>query len=99
VTLFAHYDTDYTGHRGGMAGGVAAVERVDAFLGALVEALPEDVLLVVSSDHGNLEDIRGGHTRNPVPVLAVGPGRTAVAERVSTIANLAPALLALLGVS
>jgi bisphosphoglycerate-independent phosphoglycerate mutase (AlkP superfamily) len=72
VTLFAHYDTDYTGHRGELSGAVAALEKVDAFLGALVDALPADALLVVSSDHGNLEDARGGHTINPVPVLAVG---------------------------
>jgi len=75
VTLFAHYDTDYTGHRGDLAGAVAALERVDAFLGALADALPPDALLVVSSDHGNVEDVRGGHTINPVPVLALGPGR------------------------
>jgi hypothetical protein len=72
VTLFAHYDTDYTGHRGELSGAVAALEKVDAFLGALVDALPADALLVVSSDHGNLEDARGGHTLNPVPVLAAG---------------------------
>ena len=36
VTLFAHYDTDYAGHRGGMDGAVAALERVDAFLGGIV---------------------------------------------------------------
>ncbi|HEV3049252.1 MAG TPA: alkaline phosphatase family protein [Longimicrobium sp.] len=75
VTLFAHYDTDYTGHRGDLAGAVAALERVDAFLGALAPALPADALLVVSSDHGNVEDVRGGHTLNPVPVLALGAGR------------------------
>jgi 2,3-bisphosphoglycerate-independent phosphoglycerate mutase len=75
VTLFAHYDTDYTGHRGELSAAVAALEKVDAFLGALVDALPADALLVVSSDHGNVEDVRGGHTFNPVPVLALGAGR------------------------
>jgi hypothetical protein len=29
--------------------------------------------LLVASDHGNLEDIRGGHTRNPALGLAAGP--------------------------
>ena len=75
VTLFAHYDTDYTGHRGDLAGAVGALQRVDAFLGALADALPPDALLVVSSDHGNVEDVRGGHTLNPVPVFALGTGR------------------------
>jgi 2,3-bisphosphoglycerate-independent phosphoglycerate mutase len=98
LTLFAHYDTDYTGHRGGMDGAVAALEKVDAFLGALMEALPPDALLVVSSDHGNLEDVRGGHTRNPVPVLAVGAGRELL-RGVRSLAAVAPALLSALGIA
>ena len=98
VTLYAHYDTDHAGHRGGMEGAVAALERVDAFLGALAASLAPDTLLVVSSDHGNVEDVRGGHTLNPVPVLALGAGREALAARVRTIADVAPAILHLLGI-
>ncbi|CAA9315934.1 MAG: Phosphoglyceromutase [uncultured Gemmatimonadetes bacterium] len=98
VTLFAHYDTDHAGHRGGMEGAVAALERVDAFLGGLAGALAPDTLLVVSSDHGNVEDVREGHTLNPVPVLALGPGREALAERIRSIADVTPAILALLGI-
>jgi hypothetical protein len=97
VTLFAHYDTDYAGHRGAMPGAVSALQRVDAFLGGLADALPDDTLLVVSSDHGNVEDVTGGHTTNPVPVLAVGPGRHALAG-ISTIAGVAPAMLDVLGI-
>lgn len=96
VTLFAHYDTDYAGHRGAIEGAVAALERVDAFLGALVDALPADALLVVGSDHGNVEDATGGHTTNPVPVLAVGAGREEMAN-VRDIAGVAPVILDLLG--
>ncbi|HEX8392959.1 MAG TPA: alkaline phosphatase family protein [Longimicrobium sp.] len=92
LTLFAHYDTDYSGHRGGLDAGLAAVGKLDRFLGALAEALPPDLLLVVSSDHGNLEDARGGHTRNRVPVLAMGPGREAFAG-VRAITDVAPAIL------
>lgn len=97
LTLFAHYDTDHRGHRGGMEGAVQALERVDAFLGALADALPADALLVVSSDHGNVEDVRGGHTENPVPVLAVGAGREAFAAARS-ITDVAPLILASLGI-
>ena len=35
LTLYAHYSTDTAGHRGDMAGGVEALERVDAFLHGL----------------------------------------------------------------
>ena len=97
MTLFAHYDTDYTGHRGALPAAVAALERVDAFLGALVDALPEDALLIVSSDHGNLEDVRAGHTTNPIPLLAVGAGRQAFAEARS-ILDVAPGIEKLIGI-
>ncbi|HET7464386.1 MAG TPA: alkaline phosphatase family protein, partial [Longimicrobium sp.] len=97
VTLFAHYDTDYAGHRGALEGAVAALEKVDAFLGALVDALPDDALLVVGSDHGNVEDATAGHTTNPVPVLAVGPGRERMAV-VRDIAGVAPVIFDLLGI-
>ncbi|HEX2079693.1 MAG TPA: alkaline phosphatase family protein [Longimicrobium sp.] len=97
VTLFAHYDTDYTGHRGDLAGAVAALERVDAFLGALADALPADALLVVSSDHGNVEDVRGGHTMNPVPVLALGAGRERFTDA-RAITQVAPRILHAIGI-
>lgn len=98
LTLYAHYDTDHEGHRGGMEGSVAALEGVDAFLGGLVAALAPGTLLVISSDHGNVEDVREGHTLNPVPVLAIGPGREVLARGIRTIADVAPAILGLLGI-
>ena len=98
VTLFAHYDTDHAGHRGGMDAAVAALQKVDAFLGALASAMSNDTLLVVSSDHGNVEDVDGGHTLNPVPVLAVGPGREEIASAARAITDVTPAMLALLSI-
>ena len=98
LTLFAHYDTDYVGHRGDLAAAVEALERVDAFLGAVVEEMRPGTLLVVASDHGNVEDATAGHTLNPTPVIALGPGSDAVAARVRALTDVAPALLHLLGV-
>lgn len=96
-TAFAHYDTDAAGHRRNLAAGVGAMERVDAFLGGVLNALPEDVLLLVTSDHGNLEDVRGGHTRNPVPLIAAGPGAERLTESVRTLLDVAPAVCSHLG--
>lgn len=97
VTLFAHYDTDIIGHRGDLSAAVAALERVDRFLGALLPALPAGTLLLIASDHGNVEDVSGGHTRNPVPVIASGPGSARVAASVRDLTHVTPTLLALLG--
>lgn len=74
LTLYAHYATDTAGHRADMEGAVDALERVDAFLRGLLEGLASDTLLFVASDHGNVEDVRGGHTTNPALGVASGPG-------------------------
>lgn len=97
LTLFAHYDTDLAGHRGGMAGAIQALEALDAFLAGVLAQLPSGTLLVLASDHGNLEQVGEGHTRNPVPVIAVGPGRERVADEVRAITDLAPLLDVVLG--
>lgn len=99
LTLYAHYATDTAGHRGGMAGCRAALERVDAFLGGLLERLPEGHLTVVASDHGNLEDVSTrGHTRNPALGLVVGPDAQARSQEVRSLDGVAPAILSWLGV-
>jgi hypothetical protein len=85
LTLFAHYSTDTAGHTGKMGAAVTALERVDEFLGGVLAALPPGVLLIVASDHGNIEDIRCGHTRNPALVLVAGPGHAEFAEGVGAL--------------
>lgn len=97
LTLFAHYATDTAGHTRDASAAVAALERVDAFLGGVLESLPGDLLLVVTSDHGNIEDLEAAHTTNPVPLIAVGPGAECVA-RARSIAEVAPAILRLLDI-
>jgi hypothetical protein len=95
LTLFAHYSTDYAGHEERLDSAVAALERVDAFVGGILEAAPDDLLLIVSSDHGNIEDVRGGHTRNPAIGLAAGRAHD-VASGWTSIQDVTPAILALL---
>jgi len=98
LTLYAHYATDTAGHRGGMAGCVEALERVDRFLGGLLPALDDGATVVVTSDHGNIEDVSAQHTRNPALGLAIGPAARILSERLRSIADVAPAVLAHLGV-
>lgn len=84
LTLYAHYATDTAGHRGRMEGAVAALERVDSFLEGVTAHLDGDTLLLLVSDHGNLEDVRVGHTRNPSLGVAAGAG----AERAANLRDL-----------
>lgn len=96
-TLFEFFQTDLAGH-GRLDDRVGVVERFDRFLGAVLAATdPNDGLVVVTSDHGNLEDERTrGHTRNPVPALLVGTGAARMAERLHDLTDIAPACLDLL---
>lgn len=98
LTLFAHYATDAVGHLRDMEAGVRAWQRVDAFVGALVAALADDVLLLIVSDHGNLEDVRTQHTRNPALCILVGAGHAAIAGRLEALTDVTPVLLDALGV-
>ena len=97
LTLYAHYATDTAGHRGAMDGAVAALERVDDFLGGVLDGLDRDVLLLVTSDHGNIEDVRTGHTLNPALGLALGPG-AGQAARLTDLREVAGFVLDRLGV-
>src|SRR5687768_15992465 len=98
LTLFAHYDTDYVDLLGDLAAAVEVLETVEAFLGGLTGALDASTLLVIASDHGNVEDATAGHTLNPTPVIALGPGSGPLARRVRALTDVAPAILQLLGV-
>jgi 2,3-bisphosphoglycerate-independent phosphoglycerate mutase len=96
LTVFAHFDTDFVGHRGGLTDGVAVLERIDDFLDGLARGLADDTLLVITSDHGNLETVGTGHTRNQVPLVALGPAGVYLIERARRICDVAPVILELL---
>lgn len=97
LTFFAHFETDYIGHRGTLEDATEVLERIDAFLGGVAARLPADCLLVITSDHGNIEDVTAGHTRNPVPLIAVGPGSAEFVDRVERLDHVAPVIASMFG--
>ena len=97
LAWFDFWPSDFAGHRGEMADAIALLENLDAVFGGLVEAWGDrSDLIVVSSDHGNLEDLsKKGHTLNSVPALMVGPSemRRAFSSRLKDLTSFAPAIL------
>jgi 2,3-bisphosphoglycerate-independent phosphoglycerate mutase len=93
LTLFAHYATDYAGHRADMTAAVDALERLDAFLGGILDSMPADLLVFVMSDHGNIEDTRAGHTRNPALGVVIGTGHAGYARRLHDLTDIAPTVM------
>jgi 2,3-bisphosphoglycerate-independent phosphoglycerate mutase len=94
LVLYETFLPDLAGH--GRLDARWVLERLDAFLGVAVEQRPADVTVVVSSDHGNLEDLTTrAHTANPVPLLAIGPGALQF-NAATDITDVTPGILALL---
>ncbi|WP_426958520.1 2,3-bisphosphoglycerate-independent phosphoglycerate mutase [Muricoccus radiodurans] len=100
-------NADMVGHTGSLPAAIKACEAADAGLGRIVAAIRDTGgALLVTADHGNAEMMRdpvtGGphtsHTLNPVPVVMLGgPVRARMED--GRLADLAPTLLALLGLA
>lgn len=73
-TLFETFLPDYAGHHQSWEEAIAALQRIDALLMTLIQERPDNLTVVFSSDHGNVEDLSTSHhTLNSVPLLVVGP--------------------------
>ena len=97
---------DMVGHTGDLKAAIKAVETVDAGLGRIVAAIEAaGGALFVTADHGNAEQMvdpvtgnpHTAHTTFPVPAMLVGGQGKALAD--GRLADVAPTLLALLGVA
>lgn len=95
LTLYAHYATDSVGHLRALGPAVSALERVDGLLRGVLDHLPPGTTVVIASDHGNIEDIRAQHTRNPALGMVIGPG--AENAKLNALTDVAPFVLRLLG--
>lgn len=74
LAFFDFWVSDFVGHHQDMKGAVRLLENFDAVLGGLLEAwYDEQGLILITSDHGNMEDLgTRHHTLNAVPALVVG---------------------------
>jgi 2,3-bisphosphoglycerate-independent phosphoglycerate mutase len=99
-SFFEYWPSDYAGHGQDMAQACGLLETFDAVLGGLLVAWQdEDGLLLITSDHGNLEDLSTRrHTLNPAPALLVGAPelRNAFAQGLEDLTDVTPAILRLL---
>ncbi len=98
LLLFDCWQTDVVGHRGTMSAAISTVEGLDTVIGGILAGWCDtDGLIVIISDHGNLEDkTTRRHTRNKVPVLLFGDCHSSVASNINDLSDIAPALIAYL---
>lgn len=94
--FFEYWLTDYAGHGQEMDAAARLLEQFDAVLGGLLDAWDdENGLILLTSDHGNLEDLSTRrHTDSPVPLLLVGnAGAREKFSGMKDLTGVAPAIL------
>lgn len=93
VVLYEYYLTDKAGHSRDMQKAMDYLTTYDRFLWHLMQNKQKEVTLVLSSDHGNIEDLSTKtHTLNPVPLYCYGPGASCFSDA-SSIMDITPAIL------
>jgi 2,3-bisphosphoglycerate-independent phosphoglycerate mutase len=98
---------DMVGHSGNLKAAVEAMEAVDHCVGRVVDTvLAAGGTLLVTADHGNCEQMidaagkpQTAHTSNPVPLILVASDSPAARLREGILADIAPTLLELMGLS
>lgn len=98
ITLFECYLPDFAGHAQDLEQSRQVLCRIDAFLESIVTHMSPQSTLIVSSDHGNIENLSTKrHTFNPVPLLVMGP-HAATFNSVEDISGITPKILEIMTV-
>jgi 2,3-bisphosphoglycerate-independent phosphoglycerate mutase len=108
VIIINYANADMVGHTGHLSATQQAIATLDHCLARLTQALNDTGgAALITADHGNAECMLNSetqqphtaHTVNPVPLLYVGPQVITFNQQLGTLADVAPTLLALLGIT
>ena len=101
-SFFEYWLSDYAGHDQDMAEACNLLDNFDQVLDGLLGKWDyQNGLVVITSDHGNMEDLSTRrHTTNPVPVLLIGApaARRDFSAGLTDLTGITPAILRTLGV-
>ncbi len=107
LIVLNYANPDMVGHTGRLDAAVKALEALDVCLGRLAAALDKaGGAALITADHGNCEVMfdpvtegpHTAHTLSPVPAVVVGAGEVKALRSGGRLADVAPTLLALMGV-
>jgi len=94
--FFEYWASDYAGHKQDMSAACALLETFDGVLGGLLDSWDDERgLILLTSDHGNLEDLSTRrHTDAQVPGLVIGSksARREFCSGLTDLTHIAPAI-------
>jgi len=93
-TMFEYFQTDRCGHKKDWSVAERIVGVLDEFLAAIHRSAPDNLLVVITSDHGNFEDLSvKTNTANPMPLLVWGPDFRRFAQRIDDLTDFKAAII------
>jgi len=97
-TLYEYFITDKVGHAQDMPLAKRVLSSLALFIRELLQKVDlERTTVILTSDHGNIEDLSSrNHTLHAVPTIVWGAQRERIAARIQTLADITPAIVALL---
>jgi len=97
-TLYEYFITDKVGHAQDMSLAKAVLTSLALFIRELLTRLDLNrTTVILTSDHGNIEDLSSrNHTLHDVPTIVWGARREEIAAKIQTLADITPAIVALL---
>jgi 2,3-bisphosphoglycerate-independent phosphoglycerate mutase len=108
VIICNYANADMVGHSGNIAATIRAIECLDECMHQVGQALKKQGgTLIITADHGNAESMfddtinqaHTAHTSEPVPFLIVSSGRWHALRQEGSLIDVAPTLLAILGIT
>jgi hypothetical protein len=93
--LYEYFKTDHAGHAQNIDNAVSLLIQLEKFILTVIANIDlKNSLIIITSDHGNIEDISiTTHTRNPVPLIVWGKNADQLLSQVHTIQDIANVLL------
>ncbi len=94
----AHWITDIIGHKGTLEDGIHILELFDGVMAGALEIWGDDEgLIIITSDHGNMEEIGSRkHTENDVPTVVIGSRAAEFAAGLNDLTDFVPRMAAFL---
>ncbi|MBF0224753.1 MAG: phosphoglyceromutase [Desulfobacterales bacterium] len=96
LILFESFMPDILGHKKSITNAGLFLGVLDQFIYGIISNIEKNVTVIISSDHGNMEDLSTGlHTLNPVPLIAIG-NKSEAFSHASSILDIPKIILSLL---
>jgi len=96
--LYEYFRTDRAGHKKDLSKAADLLIQLERFIITVLNHInPSETLLIITSDHGNIEDVSlKSHTKNPVPLMVWGDRKEEMLVGVESILDVAPSILKIL---